>query len=107
MIGSIDSEVSIDITDIKPPKINFLPATTIEEISARFNKLFSEFIRQKKHEHCNELVFLLDELLRQEVIDRDVYTQLNGLLAESLGSGIAAAEWCPKAGNDKICEIGG
>ena len=46
-------------------------------------------------------MFLLDELLRQEAIDRDVYTQLNGLLAESLGSGIDAAEWYPNAGKDE------
>ena len=64
------STVSIDITDIKPPTIKFLPAT-VDELSKRFNELFIEFIRQKKHEHRNELVFLLDELLRQEAIDRD------------------------------------
>ena len=34
------------------------------------------------------MVFLLDELLRQEGITRDEYTQLNNVLAESLGSGI-------------------
>ena len=32
----------------------------------------------------NELVFLLDELLRQEAIGKDEYNTLNGLLAESL-----------------------
>ena len=74
---------SIDIPVIKPPKIKFLPAT-VAELSKRFNELFIEFIRQKKHEHRNELVFLLDELLRQEAIDRDEYNTLNGLLAESL-----------------------
>ena len=89
---------------LKPPTIQFLPAT-VEELSVRFNKLFCEFIRQKKHEHSNELVFLLDELLRQEAIDRDVYTQLNALLAESLGSGIAAAEWHPNAGNNEDVEM--
>ena len=31
----------------------------------------------------------------------DEYNTLNGLLAESLGSGIAAAESYPKAGNDE------
>ena len=37
-----------------------------------------------KHEHRNEVVFLLDELLRQDAINRDEYAQLNNMLAESL-----------------------
>ena len=37
-------------------------------------------------------MFLLDELLRQEAITRDDYIKLSNILAESLGSGIAAAE---------------
>ena len=40
-------------------------------------------------------MFLLDELLRQEAIDRDVYTQLNGLLSESL----------PKIGDEQDVEM--
>ena len=32
----------------------------------------------------NELVFLLDELLRQDAISRETYTQLNYMLAQSL-----------------------
>ena len=43
-------------------------------------------MRQGKHEHRNELVFLLDELSRQDGINRDEYTQLNNILAESLES---------------------
>ena len=39
----------------------------------------------KKHENRNELVFILDELLRQEAISQEAYTQVNNLLAESLG----------------------
>ena len=37
-------------------------------------------------------MLLLDELLRQEAITHDDYTKLNNIFAESLGSGIAAAE---------------
>ena len=58
--------------------MTFLPAT--------------EFTRQGKHEHRNELVFLLDELLRKGGINREEYTQLNNILAESLGSGIELDE---------------
>ena len=43
-------------------------------------------MRQGKHEHRNELVFLLDELFRQDGINRDEYAQLNNMLAESLKS---------------------
>ena len=39
----------------------------------------------KKHENRNELVSILDELLRQEAISYEVYTQVNNFLAESLG----------------------
>ena len=54
--NSDDSSTEVSI-DIKPPIIKFLPAT-VEGLSARFNKLFCEFVRQKKHEHRNELVSL-------------------------------------------------
>ena len=42
-------------------------------------------MRDKKHENRNELVFILDELLRQKAISHEAYTQVNNLLAESLG----------------------
>ena len=42
-------------------------------------------MRHKKHENRNELVSILDELLRQEAISYEVYTQVNNFLAESLG----------------------
>ena len=42
-----------------------------------------EFMQKGKHEQRYELVFLLDELFRQDGINRDEYTQLNIMLAES------------------------
>ena len=60
--NSSDSDESIDISDIKP-KVKFLPAT-IEEQCKRFRTLWTAFTRQGKHEHRNEIVFILDELLR-------------------------------------------
>ena len=80
--SDIESDQSIDIADINP-KVKFLPAT-VDGLVERFSELFKEFIREGKHEHRNELVFLLDELLRQEGIDLDQYNQLNTMLAESL-----------------------
>ena len=53
-------------------------------VANRFNLPFKEYRWQAKHEHRNELVFLLDELLRQDGITRDEYSQLNNMLAESL-----------------------
>ena len=57
---------------------------TVDGLLERFRELFKEFIQEGKHEHRNELEFLLDELLRQEGIDRDQYKQLNTMPAESL-----------------------
>ena len=87
--SSTESEDYIDITDIKQSKVKFLPAT-IEGLCDRFHTLWTDFTRQGKHEHRNEIVFLLDELLRQEGITREEYTKLNNILAESVGSGIEA-----------------
>ena len=88
---SVSDDESIDISDIKPKMVKFLPAT-IEGLCDRFHTLWTEFTRQGKHNNRNEIVFLLDELLRQEGITREEYTKLNNILAESVGSGIEAAE---------------
>ena len=58
-----ESDESIEISDIKP-NVKFLPAT-VDGLGDRFNQQFTEFMWQGKHEHRNELVFLLNELLRQ------------------------------------------
>ena len=42
----------------------------------------------RDREHRNELVLLLDELLRKDGIDREEYTLLSTILAEPLGSGV-------------------
>ena len=42
-----------------------------------------EFMRHNKHEHTNELMFLLDEMLRQGAITPIEYTQLNTSLTEA------------------------
>ena len=63
-----DSNESIDITDIKS-KAKFLSAA-VEKLIKRFHELYTEFTRQGKHEHKNQLVFLLDELLRQEELEK-------------------------------------
>ena len=49
----------------------------------RFNKLYVEFMRHNKHEHTNELVLLLDEMLRQGAITPTEYAQLNTSLTEA------------------------
>ena len=50
--------------------VNFLPVT-VEGLRKRFHELYTEFTRQGKHEHKNKLVFLSDELLRQQGIYRE------------------------------------
>ena len=39
---------------------------------------------RETHDHRNELLFLLDVLLRQDGINRDEYAQLNNMLPKSL-----------------------
>ena len=67
--------------------VKFLPSTA-GGLTKRFNKLICEFTRQDKVENRNELVFLLDEMLRHELIAPPEYEALNNILAESLGSGV-------------------
>ena len=71
----MDLVTQIDITDIKQ-NVKFLQAT-VDGLADRFNQLFKEFTRQGKHEHRNELVFLLGELLPQDGINRYEYARLN------------------------------
>ena len=90
IIGFSDPEDSDESIDVNP-NVKFLPATE-EGLRRCFHELHKEFTRQGKREHRNELVFLLDELLRRGGINREEYTQLNNILAESLRSGIELAE---------------
>ena len=79
-----DTDGSIDVTDIKP-NVKFLPAT-VERLADWLSK---EYKQHGKHEHRNELVFLL---LRQDGINRDENAQLNNMLAESLDDNKAEIE---------------
>ena len=67
--------------------MKFLP-DTVEGLQRRFHEFYKAFTRQRKHDHSNKLMFLLDELLRKDGINWEEYIQLNNILAESLGSGI-------------------
>ena len=62
--------------DFDGSKVKFLPST-LEELTKRFNKLIREYNLDGKIEHRNELVSLLDEMLRQKGIDRKDYEKLN------------------------------
>ena len=81
-----DDDIRHSIDDINPNGEymemeieEFTLPDTIEGVRDRFNKHYVEFMRHNKHEHTNELVFLLDEMLRQGAI----YTQLNTSLTEA------------------------
>ena len=63
--------------------VRFLPSTQ-QGLQKRFNELFYEFTRNKKYEHRNELVFILDEMLRREFITLSKYEELNNILAKTL-----------------------
>ena len=80
-----DSEESIasnDDTDVDLEIEEFILPDTVEGIRNRFNELYVEFVRKKKHENRNELEFLLDGMLKQGAIDPAEYTQLNTRLTE-------------------------
>ena len=72
------------------PDVIFLPST-IEGLTIRFNKLLYEYQNERKLQNRNELVFILDEMLRQEFIDKYDYTLLNNIIDKS-GSGIEEKE---------------
>ena len=55
----------------------------MEGLRKRLLELHTEYTRQGKHEHRNELGVLLDELLRQQGIERWIY---------NIGCGIADEE---------------
>ena len=55
----------------------------VDGLLKRFNKVYKEFT-QGRHEHRNELVALLDELLRQNGISREEYMPRNHVIAKSL-----------------------
>ena len=57
-------------------EVKILPST-LEGLTERFNELLREYNLDKKYEHRNELVFLLDEMLRQNGISREDYEKLN------------------------------
>ena len=80
---SITSKSDDDNENVNLEDEEFILPDTIEGIRDRFSELYVGFVRKKKHENRNELEFLLDELLRQNVIDPTEYTQLNTRLTEA------------------------
>ena len=78
-------EIEDDGDGMDPPKVVFLPASP-SKLQARFDKLFREFMLEHKRENRNELVFILDELLRQKAISPLDYQTLSWSLAQSLES---------------------
>ena len=90
MEGENVEDDSDSIGDIKPKREDmemeieeFTLPDTIEGVRDWFNKLYVEFMRHNKREHTNELMFLLDEMLRQGAITTTEYAQLNTSLTEA------------------------
>ena len=89
-LSSVDVTSEKDYSDNKEGEeeltddaVRFLP-TTRQDLQKRFSELFGEFTRNKKYETGNELVFLLDEMLRRERITLSEYEKLNNILAKTL-----------------------
>ena len=83
-----DAAADDDDEDAEQPviKYKFLPKT-VKGLEKRFNTCFVEFTRHGKHEHRNELVALLDDMLRRNAIERNEYMKLNDLIASYLPTG--------------------
>ena len=64
-----DIDESIDHSS---DEIKFLPAT-VDGLGKRLRKLWKELMREEKHEHRDEIVSKLDDLLRRDVITTDEY----------------------------------
>ena len=65
--------------------VKFLPTNRIG-LEKRFKKLFHEFTKEQKLENRSELVFLLDEMLRQGYVTQEEYESFNNVIAESLSN---------------------
>ena len=80
--------ICVEVSESEPERneeIKFLPSTA-DGLEFRFRKLFSE--RNDKQNH-NELVFIIDQMLRRDLIDRYDYTIANDMIT---GSGIIEKE---------------
>ena len=74
---------SAEEEDQKSCTVKFLPPT-VGGLAKRLRKLWTQFTREAKHEHRNEIVFILDELLRRDGISGHDFSKMNNLLAQSL-----------------------
>ena len=75
-----DEEKDEDEEEKEDEGVKFLP-TTREGLQKRFNELFYEFTRREMKRNRNELVFLLDEMLRKNFITPLEYQSLNNIIA--------------------------
>ena len=86
--GENEEDDSIDnikpkVEDMEMEIEGFTLPDTIEGVRDRFNQLYVEFMRHNNHKHTNQLVFLLEEMLRQGAITPTEYAQLNTSLTEA------------------------
>ena len=87
--GKEEEDEDDDDDDEEPgEEVKFLP-TTLEGLKKRFNKLYGEFMGGEV-ENRNELVYLLDEMLRRDCISNGDFQTLNNALAQSLPRGAGA-----------------
>ena len=93
------SDASMCIDDLPPPptssnirslptssKIRFLPLD-IGRLKDRFEQLFVDFVENEQYQHRNEIVSILDELLRRNAITHEEYTKVNDFLCVKDGVG--------------------
>ena len=104
--SSVHNHQSMDKWKVPTTKVKILPATAIGLLK-RFRKFYKVFSRENTSIQRNELVSILDEMYRQNVIDLIEYRQINNKLTKSMGSGfeesLVDAENQSIGENSKIC----
>ena len=80
---SDEENIDDDNENSSSKHVKVLP-NTIEGLEKLFHKTFHEFTQLGKVENRNELLFILDVMVRRQLITPSEYEQLNNMLANSL-----------------------
>ena len=84
--SSVHNRQFMDNWKVPTTKVKLLPATPLGLVK-RFRKIYKVFSHENTPIRRNELVSILYEMYRQNVIGPIEYRQINNKLAQSIGSG--------------------
>ena len=93
--SSVHNHQSMDKWKVPTTKVKLLPATP-RGLIKRFLKIYKVFSHENTPIQRNELVSILDEMYRQNVIGPIEYRQIYNKLGQSIGSGFEDPWWMLK-----------